>query len=224
MADQKTTILVPVKNLRFDPDNPRLPSTVNGNKESEVIEWMLDDATLPELMAAIGEQDYFPGEPLLVVPADQRKDDIYTVVEGNRRLAAVKLLQNPGLAPMGSKKVQIISDEAKKRPGELPALVFDKRDDILRYLGYRHVTGIKEWNPLAKARYLEQLAQKSKGPYSKKKFQAMARTIGSHWDYVARLLTGLAIYKLMESRSFFGIQGLDENDIEFAVLTTALSY
>jgi hypothetical protein len=106
----------------------------------------------------------------------------------------------------------------------LPVIAFDEREDIILYLGYRHVTGIKEWGPLAKARYLEQIAQKTKGPYSKKKFQEMARTIGSQWDYVARLLTGFAIYKQMDENSFFGIENLDEESIDFAILTTALSY
>jgi len=224
MDEPKTTELVLVENLRFDSENPRLPSSVNGHKEGEVINWMLDDATLPELMGAIGERGYFAGEPLLVVQADKKKKGVYTVVEGNRRLAAVKLLRNPKLASTRQKTVQRISDEAKYKPDELPVLKFRKRDEIIFYLGYRHVTGIKPWDPLAKARYLEQLAQKSKGPYAQKKFQELARAIGSHWDYVARLLTGLAIYKLMDASGFFGIESLNEDTIDFSVLTTALSY
>jgi len=224
MDESKTTELVLVENLRFDSENPRLPSSVNGHKEGEVISWMLDDATLPELMGAIGERGYFAGEPLLVVQADKKKEGVYTVVEGNRRLAAVKLLRNPRLASTRQKTVQRISDEAKYKPDELPVLNFHRRDEIIFYLGYRHVTGIKEWGPLAKARYLEQLVQKNKGPYSQKKFQELARAIGSHWDYVARLLAGLAIFKLMDKRNFFGIENLDEDSIDFAILTTALSY
>jgi hypothetical protein len=98
MAEPKATELVPIENLRFDPDNPRLPSSVDGHKESEVLKWMLESATLPELMAAIGEQGYFVGEPLLVVPANKSKGNVYKVIEGNRRLAAVMLLHDPKLA------------------------------------------------------------------------------------------------------------------------------
>jgi hypothetical protein len=48
---------------------------------------MLLDASLIELMLAIGENGYFPGEQLLVVfdPSDSK----YRVVEGNRRLSPV---------------------------------------------------------------------------------------------------------------------------------------
>src|SRR5882762_9376812 len=96
-----------VDNLLFDPDNPRFPSTLNGEDEDEVLDWMLKDATIVELMGSIGEQGYFPGEPLLVVPA--KKGGKYYVVEGNRRLSAVKLLLKPNLAPTKKKSVQIAS-------------------------------------------------------------------------------------------------------------------
>lgn len=48
---------------------------------------MLDDGEAQDLMSSIGQQDYFPGEPLLVVSAG---NDSFIVVEGNRRLAASK--------------------------------------------------------------------------------------------------------------------------------------
>jgi len=224
MAEPKATEFVSIENLRFDPENPRLPSSVDGHKEPEVLKWMLEDATIPELMAAIGEQGYFGGEPLLVVQANKKKAGVFRVIEGNRRLAAVKLLKDPKLASTRQKTVQQISDNAKRKPDKLPVLVFGERDDILFYLGYRHVTGIKEWGPLAKARYLEQIAQKTKGSHSKKKFQEMARTIGSKWDHVAKLLTGFAIYKQMEESNFFEIENLDEETIDFSILTTALGY
>ncbi|MEK7728327.1 MAG: ParB N-terminal domain-containing protein [candidate division KSB1 bacterium] len=223
MAEPRTTKFILIENLRFDPENPRLPSGINGHKEPEVLQWMLNDATILELMGAIGERGYFAGEPLLVVPGSKQKGN-YTVVEGNRRLAAVKLLRNPELAITRQKAVQKVSAEARNKPDELPVLEFEKRDEIILYLGYRHVTGIKSWDPLAKARYLEQLAQKTTGQYSPKKFQELARAIGSHRDYVARLLTGLAIYKFIEKKNFFDIENLDENTIDFAVLTTAMSY
>jgi hypothetical protein len=66
------------------------------------LEWLLDEERVVELMIAIGEKGYFPGEILLVVENEATKerpkrDKVYTVVEGNRRLAAVKLLRDPSL-------------------------------------------------------------------------------------------------------------------------------
>jgi ParB-like nuclease domain len=220
MTKQIFIDFVPVERLLFDPQNPRLPTSVNAGDEKEVIDWMLRDATVLELMGSIAENGYFPGEPLLVTPA---KNNCFYVVEGNRRLTAAKLLSNPNLAPVRMKSVATMSSEAKQRPKELPVLVYPKRDDILEYLGYRHITGVKQWEPLAKAKYLEQLLRTIKGKPTEK-YKRLAKEIGSRENYVSRLLTSLALYNRIDEEAFFGIEGLTETSIDFSLLTTALSY
>lgn len=213
---------VPIENLLFDPENPRLPSSVEGGDEEQIIEWMLRDATLIELMGSIGMQGYFPGEPVLVVK--HATGEKFVVVEGNRRLAAAKLLMNPDLAPVRKNKVASVSQESEQKPSELPVLVYDSRDEIIDYLGYRHITGIKEWDPLAKAKYLEELYARSDATTGEEKFRELAKTIGSRANYVGRLLAGLAIYRTIAKADFFGIDDLTEETIDFSLITTALSY
>lgn len=225
MANEEKTIqFIPVENLRFDPENPRLPTGVDVHDGSAVLAWMLNDATIIELMGSIGQQGYFPGEPLLCVPVQGQDAGDYLVVEGNRRLAAVVLLLEPELAKVRRKAVLDVATGADYRPELLPALVFQDRGEILDYLGYRHITGIKEWDPLAKARYLWQLARKYEGRDQAETFRELAKTIGSRGDYVARLLTGLALYDVIAENDFFGLRGLDETAIKFSLLTTALTY
>lgn len=210
-----------ILDLHFDPENPRLPPSFRGKGDRRVFEYMLEEETLPELMEAIGEQGYFEGEPVLVVP---RKAGGLTVVEGNRRLAAVKLLQRPGDAPVRQRTVKEIADAAKHKPNRLPVLEFPNRDDILADLGYRHVTGIKEWDPLQKARYLKQLSTHIGGPLNFRKCQQLARQIGSKGDYVARLLVALQLYDLLNDEDFFSGNGIREAEVTFSLFTTALSY
>jgi len=143
-------------------------------------------------------------------------------VEGNRRLTALKLLLDPSLASRLKKSVEQVSVEAKYRPESVPAIVFAYRNDILDYLGYRHITGIKPWSSLAKTRYLAKLLLTVQVTDSQ--YRAVAKMIGSRTDYVAKLLTGLAVYDFIVDYDFFDIDGLDENSIDFSVLTTALSY
>jgi len=220
--NNKSIQYLALEDLLFDPDNPRFPSTVRGTNEDEVIEWMLKDATIVELMSSIGEKGYFPGEPLLVVPA--KKANKYLVVEGNRRLCAVKLLNDPSLAASKKKSVQQASSEAKFHPTELPVLTYKTRDEILDYLGYRHITGIKEWDALAKAKYLEQLFNREKKGKISERFKNLAKAIGSKPNYVARLLTGLNVFTEIADNDFFNIEELDEETIDFSILVTALSY
>lgn len=222
-AAGKRIQLISLDNLSFDRENSRLPASLDARDETSLLEWMLRDATLVELMGSIAEHGYFAGEPLLVLrPA--KDSGPYTVVEGNRRLAAVKLLLDASLAPVRKAKVEAVSKEAKHKPERLPVFVYDHREEILDYLGYRHITGIKEWEPLAKAKYLSQLFERSAAPGAQEKFAELARTIGSRANYVARLLAGRALFEKIKSESFFGIEDLHEDSIDFSLLTTALSY
>lgn len=212
-----------VERLNFDPLNPRLPKTLDGSSEEALLDWLLDDATIIELMGSIGSQGYFPGEPLIVVESEDEAGE-YTVIEGNRRLAAVMLLLHPGRAPSRRKAVAAASEEATEKPDRLPSLIADNRTEVLNYLGYRHITGIKEWDPLPKAQYLKHLWSAHEFTDVTEGFRELARIIGSRSDYVGRLLTSLAIYEEIESNDFFSISGLRETSIDFSVLSTALSY
>ena len=224
-ASAKSVAHTSVELLDFDSLNPRLPKYLNKDDENDVIDWMLKEANIVELMGSIGEQGYFDGEPLIVVPS-KAKAKHFEVVEGNRRLTAVKLLLNPELAMTRKAAVLDAAKTAGHKPTELPVLKFNSRDEVLRYLAYRHITGIEPWNPLQKARYLKQLA--SSGDFKKLKKdelrRRLAKEIGSNSNYVARLLAGLAVYEAIEDSNFFNITGLDEKTISYSVLTTALTY
>jgi ParB-like nuclease domain len=224
LADKKIE-LVDVKDLRFDPKNPRLPSNIDGTDERQVFIWMLAEGNIPELMASIGAAGYFPGEPLLVVPGKRKGS--FDVIEGNRRLTAIKLLLAPRLAPTRVKAVQLVSDEAVYKPDRIPVIKYTSRDELLDFLAYRHITGVKAWEPLAKARYLGHMftnLTKSTKLGMEAKFRRLAKQIGSRADYVERLLTGLWLFEIIDENSFFKIKELDENTIDFGILTTALTY
>lgn len=206
--------------LHFDPDNPRFPSLRHGSDREAVLAWLLDSANLPDLMRSIATQDFFPGEPLLVSPQDEGG---YRVVEGNRRYAACWLLSRPEDAPTKRRTVAAIAESANFRPQELPCLILPEAE-ILGFLGYRHITGIQEWSPLAKARYLDRLWDDDSGPDDwDERLRWLASKIGSRSDYVARLLTALAIFELIESKQFFHIPNLNEETLSFSLLALALN-
>lgn len=212
---------IPIDKLTFDPKNPRLPRTIDGHDTDAVLKWMLKDASIIELMIAIGEKGYFPGEPILVT--ESNVSGIYDVVEGNRRLCAVRLLSNPQLAPARRSSIETVSKEAKFKPQVLPSIIYEDRNDILAYLGYKHITGVKEWDSLAKARYLKELRDAVTRLKPEEQFKSLARGIGSRADHVRRLLTAFAVYEIIAAESFFKFP-LNEESIEFSILTTALFY
>lgn len=222
----RTVRQIVTTDLEFDPENPRFYRLNNSSNVESIVEEMLDKEGAQNLMLSIGQKGYFAGEPLLVVSEDGNAP--FTVVEGNRRLAAVKLL-NGEIPPPARRKISIgqIRAEAvvKEFPTELPCLVYNSRKDVLRYLGYRHITGIQEWDALSKARYLAELRETFYSSTPKaEQLKSLANEIGSRSDYVAQLLTALNLYICAEStQNFFGLP-ITAKDVEFSYVTTALNY
>src|SRR5580700_9795578 len=117
---------IKVSDIHLDHNNPRLPKNVQQSGEKAILNWMLVNANLLELMASITENGYFDGEPILIIPHETLKGK-YTVVEGNRRLSAVKILSNPSLVSKMERSIAEIVENAKNpAPKELPVLKFDK--------------------------------------------------------------------------------------------------
>jgi hypothetical protein len=210
--------------LIFDPENPRLPSQIRGHDlDAKVVEWMILNENLTELMSSIAEKGFFPAEPLLVVKSQTKKNK-FEVVEGNRRLAAIRLLNKPTLSKNRVETIREIVDQANADTisTKVPVILFDNKDELQVFLGYRHITGVKAWDALAKARYLDKLRDTLKLRNKKDEFVKIAKIIGSQPSHVKSLIRGLAIYNVIEESNFFDIPDLDETNVEFGVLYTAV--
>lgn len=210
-----------VVDLVFDPENPRLPESLAGAADSEIIEFFIRQCNLPELMMSIAEKGFFSGEPILVV---EQLGGKFLAVEGNRRLAAVKLISSTDPAPVQQKLIDQIREGANHRPATIPCLVFSARSDILLYLGYRHITGIKEWDSLAKARYLKQLRETFDADDHVAAHRALAKQIGSKAATVAKMLTGLKVLEYAGSEGILKELKLEQDDIPFSLLTTGIGW
>ena len=202
-----------IDQLVFDKENPRLPKTVS-RKDSEIIKYLASKTGISDLMTSIGVNNFFPGEAIVVTQVKnqvkngtQAKDKkYYIVLEGNRRLAALRLLQDPGLAG-NIRSITRASEEAEYKPTQIPAHVVNSRDEALQYLGFRHISGVQRWDPLAKARYLELLFDQTSGKPEQRCIE-VAREIGSRRDAVRRSLDALAAYEAIEEQDFFNISDL----------------
>lgn len=203
---------IPIANLILDLYNPRLPKSKQGKDENTIIEYLLLEAATLELMESIGENNFFGGEMLLVIP-EEKEHGKYVVVEGNRRLTAVMLLNHPELATVKKIATKEISITSKFRPTELPCLIFDRREDIQKYLGFVHITGKKAWRMLEKARYLSDLYKSES--FNKMSFlnssKAIAKIIGSRSPYVRKMLISYNLYEVVEDEKFYQIDGLSDS-------------
>ncbi len=209
------------RKLHFDnEENPRLPAKFAGADDRDILNHMVLHVSLPDLMRSVGEKGFFGGEPLLVLPDEKRGG--HTVVEGNRRLGAVRLLHNPDLSTVKRNTLRSIAERARHKPEKMPVIIYTSRDEILDYLGYRHITGIKDWTPLSKAKYLRQLYERSEEETPDRRCRELARIIGSRSDYVRKLLCSLSVHDRIRDSGYSDMTGSD--DLSFSLLTTALGY
>jgi hypothetical protein len=216
-----------VENLLLDPENPRLPEELQGGEQDQILAHIARHESVEDLMAAIGRNGFFNGEPLIVY-RDPKKRNKWRVIEGNRRLASVFLLNDPSRYP-GRPSLADIAAETPQRnkPKKLPVVRVDNRADALPYLGSRHIVGVKSWDPLPKARYIYQLFRatpSSKSP--RDRYKDVARRIGSgkRSDYIRKNLNALAVFDVIKDQDFFGDKEESELTFSFGVLYTALDW
>ena len=169
---------ISIYKLHLDVNNPRLPENVQGKSEKEVLLTLYREFDLRELAESMAKNGYFDEEPLIIIPKilpknfegkdynslreDKKfisfleyKNTPLIVVEGNRRLAAARILLSGDLRrELKVREWPVLSKPVKKDLMTLPVIVYLKREDVVPYLGVRHIAGIKKWEPYAKARYI----------------------------------------------------------------------
>ena len=148
---------VDVDTLRFDAENPRLGGAVRGKSQGQIQEYLQGEPHYAlDLVGSIVENGFLPYEPLIV----RQDGNDFVVIEGNRRLAAVQSIRSaaPGKYPQ----------EVTDRLAEIPVLVFPDgvrhrdSEDVLRYLGVKHLFGFRDWPPVSKAMFLDKRVSSKK--------------------------------------------------------------
>ncbi len=204
--------------LNLDPLNPRLGRENTGSDVSqEKVLSLMQDWTLEELAVSFVENGFWPQEALIVVQEKLYGSVTNVVVEGNRRLAALRLLALAVAGKAISRKWDEIIANKKIPPNlfaRIPYLVADSRDEVDAFLGFRHVTGIKEWKPAEKAEFIAKLIERRKLSYDevRKKIGSKTPTVRQHYISYRLLLQ-------MEDRDDIALEKVEK---KFSVLYLSL--
>src|SRR5438477_4130101 len=131
MAASAITVLpksVPPEQLRFDFNNPRLTDEVGSlpSTEDEMIDFFQRTADLDELLHSIAENGYLPFDDIVVVVIEP---NVYRVLEGNRRLAAVRLYKNREIAERLKIELPTITAEKLATLNSIPVKVVTSEAD-----------------------------------------------------------------------------------------------
>lgn len=90
--------------IRLDPKNVRLEKS-NAQVEADILEDLFANEGVLRLVEGISKVGYLTHETPIVV----KRQGQYVVVEGNRRVAALKAIQNPMLVPKYRARVAALS-------------------------------------------------------------------------------------------------------------------
>jgi hypothetical protein len=208
--------LVPVSELFFDHKNPRLAeyNITEKMKESEVLSILWEAMDVCELVQSIAASGYFPHEP--VIATIEGKKNI--VIEGNRRLAAVKVLVDPTIAKINGWTIPKIEEAARKRLTSIP-VIFANREESWRYLGFKHVNGPAKWSSYAKAKYIAEVHRTYKISLSE-----IAEQIGDRHRTVQKLFQGLMVLEQAGKSKVYDVDDKFSQKLAFSHLYTGLQY
>ena len=204
-----------VSDLSFDVKNPRLSEfdLTDDATETDVIQELWEKMDVREVVMSIAASGFFPHEPLIVAQEDGKK----VVIEGNRRLAAVKVLLNPSILEVEVDLPDITEDD-KKALQELPT-VRGTREGAWRYLGFKHVNGPAKWSSYAKSRYIADVHRNFDI-----KLEDIAKQIGDTHRTVQRLFRGLMVIEQAERMKVFHREDRWRNHFSFSHLYTGIGY
>jgi hypothetical protein len=243
---KKPQLNIPVELLNLDQGNPRLARDGSGSTQLDLLNILYSDFDIDEIAYSMAENGYFDEEPIVVVPLKlpsglklpkevdeqqkvlqelvEQKKITFTVVEGNRRTASLKILTDTSLR----KKVGVDEDFPKASAAALedlrivPAIFYTNRKDVTAYLGVRHISGSKKWDFYPRVFYvskrIEEVVSAQKNYL--KAFEEVQKQIGlRRSDTVVKHYLYYRIAEIIESDLDFDIGPVIKN---FSLMEVAL--
>lgn len=148
---------IPLGNIILDLENPRHEPY---QSQEEVIEYLCKNEYVYALARDIVTVGINPLDIMAVIPNPDapENDPSYIIAEGNRRLCALKLLEDPQLAPSTERKNFKEISRQWKKIDRISAVIFEDRDAVSGWLerihgGTQGGIGRKQWNAEQKTRF-----------------------------------------------------------------------
>jgi hypothetical protein len=169
--------------LHYDLHNPRMADLVF-ETEDQVIQHLIEQYDVEELVLSILTAGWLDYEPLIV------EDGTETVIEGNRRLAALQLIRDEKLRERLGYTLPVIEEpHANSQPGTISIRRASNRQAAYVYIGFKHINGPFKWDALAKAKFAAEWIALGH------ELAVVSRTLGDSHHTVLRLVNGWNVLK-----------------------------
>ncbi len=152
---------IPISNLMVNTENPRFEMVAN---QREAISTMVEDqgSKLIKLAKDVIDFGLNPTKFICVTPSSKEEKQ-YNVLEGNRRITVLKILNNPSIVDKKHtnflNRIKKLSETFHKSPiNEVSCVVFPDNESALKWIELEHTgendgIGIVSWNAQQKARF-----------------------------------------------------------------------
>lgn len=216
--DQKVLQVEP-EDLTFDYLNPRISefNFTDKTPEKDIIKVLWDVMGVDEIVLSIKASGFFKHEPLIAIKNDGKS----IVIEGNRRLAAVKYILDPSVADYvgGNHNLKNVSRDVLNSLETLPVIFVESRKDAWKFIGFKHINGPAKWGSYAKAKYISEIKNEFSIPLSE-----IASQIGDTHRTVQKLYQALQVIEQAENQKIFDRTDITANRLYFSHLYTGLGY
>jgi len=199
---------VKLEQLYLDPNNPRF-GIGRGTPDKRIVEDAVQQNTQKkieeigtnDLISSIQRYGFVRTDPVVV---RRLSDDAFVIVEGNRRVAALKKL----VTSHTNGEITFDDPEFLGSMIHLEVLLYEGKDPDIAWIvqGLRHMSGIKDWPPLQQATFIVKIEQEivrkgGRGRGRPPGLPTVAKAAGVSTGIVARLV-----------RSYHGFQQARNDD------------
>ncbi len=152
---------ISVASLLIDPQNPRFPKKGSSLSQNYLINEMIRKYKIYELAKSIAQEGYFPDKSLIIT----KEDDNYYVLEGNRRLSAIKSLLTTEIIDDVKirKKFEILNSQIEKKYIQQIKVVIAPNREAANPIIFKEHTPERTtmpWSPIMQAEFYKQQIDK----------------------------------------------------------------
>jgi hypothetical protein len=194
--------------LKFDLQNPRIPDETFKDEDS-LLRYMVDEYDIEELVQSILASGWIDYEPLIVQVRSN------TVYEGNRRLAALRLITSKSLRHKISYQLPQVPNP-QTPPETVRVRYVDGRSEARRYMAFKHINGPFKWDAYAKAKYAAEWLSEGED------VDVVSRMLGDNHNTIRRLVNGYHVLRQAQTAGF-EIADRSKKRFSFSHLYTAVS-
>ena len=221
----EATVKVPVARLRLDRSNPRLVGEGAEASDEWIIAHLYRSAELDELLQSISENGYLDIEPLVVLP--ESDGETLTVLEGNRRLATLRLLREPEVVSRIASRERLrikppeVEESLRPTLDQVSVYPVASRERARAFIGFKHMKGPAKWDAYRKARFATDW-YRARGA-DESALERIATALGDRHDMARRMVSAIYVLEQAEREGLFDIEDRGTPKFAFSHLYAALS-